>query len=183
MTSLKNTKEKRIRKMKQGVKRILGMATAAVLLAGSPGMYSLTAEAGTMTDAEAADVEVLEATVVEDVEWPEGTIPYTMLAQCIISVGCDEDGMHIGISTGAVGTASVIGVKDVRIQKKGLFGIWTTVATCSGHEAYDRGTTGVDIVYKNAEKGATYRILCVHYADVDGYFEGEGSSGEFVFTY
>ncbi len=170
--------------MKQVVKRILGMVTAAALFAGIPGMSVLTAHAEEMPDAgETSGVKVLEATVVEEAEWPSEAIPYTMLAQCIISVSCNEDGMHIGIMTGAVGTASVIGIKDVRIQKKGLFGTWTTVATCSGHEATDRGTTSVDIVYKNAVKGATYRILCIHYADVDGYTEGEGNSGEFVFTY
>ena len=170
--------------MKQVVKRILGMVTAAALLAGVPGMNSLTVRAESMTDAEdVVDVEVLEATVIEDAELPSGVTPYTMLASCIISVSGDTAGMHISVITGAVGTASVIGVKDVRIQKKGWFGTWTTVATCSGTESYDRGTTGIDILYPNAEKGATYRILCVHYADVDGYTEGEGNSGEFVFTY
>lgn len=167
--------------MKQVVKRILCMVTAAALFAGIPGVNGLTAQAEGIADA--VDVEVLEATVVENVVWDSEEVPYTMLAQCIISVSGDEDGMHISILTGSVGIASIIGVKDVRIQKKGWFGSWTTVATSSGGESYDRSQMGIDILYANAEKGATYRILCIHYADVDGYFEGEGDSGEFVFTY
>lgn len=178
---LKNKRE-RGRKMRKTMRKIMSVMVAAALLTGIPGWSSLTVEAKCETDVEGEnDVEQLEAVVVEDTEWPIS--PYTMLTRCIISVSGDSAGMHISIFTGAVGTASVIGIKDVKIQKKGWFGLWSTVATSSGGESYDRGTTSIDILYANAEKGATYRILCVHYADVNGYTEGSNDSGEFVFTY
>ena len=131
---------------------------------------------------EANTPENLVSRVAKDMEWP-GKIFRTMLTQCIINVSGDDEGMHIGIFTGTVGAASVLGIKDVKIQKKNWLGLWSTVATSSGGESYDCATTSVNILYANAEKGATYRILCVHYGDVNGYTEGEHDSGEFVFTY
>ena len=41
----------------------------------------------------------------------------------------------------------------------------------------------VCITYANAVKDATYRISCVHYADVNGYMEGTNDTGAFVYTY
>ena len=145
----------------------------------------MAAEADIMTDGtgEEDEVEVLYATLIEDIESSSGISPYTMLADCIIGVSCASDGMHIDISTGVVGTGSVLGVKDVKIQKKTWYGGWKTVAVCSGSESYDRGTMGISILYENAEKGATYRISCIHYGDVNGYTEFENVTGEIVFTY
>lgn len=91
--------------------------------------------------------------------------------------------MHIDISTGVVGTASVLGVKDIKIWKKTWYGGWDLVATSSGGESYNRTLTGVSILYANAVKGATYKITCVHYGNVDGYIEGENDSGAFVFNF
>lgn len=156
-----------------------------ILLVGNLGFTSFAADVARPeqnVDAEEG-IEVLEATIVEDMDLSSGTSPYTMLADCIISVTGDSKGMHIGISTGVVGTGSVLGVKDVKIQKKNWLGLWTTVAVCDGGESYNRGTMGIDILYANAERGATYRILCVHYGDVDGYTETENNSGAFVFDF
>lgn len=172
---------KKVRKVKQV---ILSLAMA-VLLAGTAGFSSMAAEAGALTkDSEEEDeVEVLYATLIEDIESSSGISPYTMLADCIIGVSCASDGMHIDISTGVVGTGSVLGVKDVKIQKKTWYGGWKTVAVSDGREATDRGTMGISLLYENAEKGATYRISCIHYGDVNGYTEFENVTGEIVFTY
>ncbi len=157
----------------------------AVLLVATTGFSSMAAEADVLVDnlEEDEEVEVLYATLIEDFEPSSEISPYTMLADCIIGVSCASDGMHIDISTGVVGTASVLGVKDVKIQKKTWYGGWKTVAVCSGSESYNRGTMGINILYENAEKGATYRISCIHYGDVNGYTEGENVTGEIVFTY
>lgn len=132
---------------------------------------------------EECNVEVLEAIIVDGDDHASGVVPYTMLTDCAIGVSGGSDGMHIDISTGSVGTASVLGVKDVKIQKKTWYGGWNTVAVSSGGESYNCANMGINILYRNAEKGATYRILCVHYGDVNGYTEGENNSGEFVYSF
>ncbi|MCI9144079.1 MAG: hypothetical protein HFH87_15925 [Lachnospiraceae bacterium] len=155
------------------------------LLAGAPGFTSKASEADVPENLmeEPIKVEILEAIVVEDMDVSSDITTYTMLADCMISVGGDSEGMHIDISTGTVGTASVLGVKDVKIWKKNWRGNWDLVAISSGGEAYNRSTTGVMIVYPDAVKGATYKITCVHYGNVNGYIEGENDSGEFVFNF
>lgn len=170
-----------MRKASRKVRMILSMLAVAALLGGSFDFQSLAAEANVQEETE--EPEVLEAKVIENADWPSDFMPYTMLADCAISVSGDDEGMHIDISTGSVGTASVLGVKDVEIYKKNWLGQWKLVATSSGGETYNGSICGITILYANAVKGATYKITCVHYGDVNGYIEDEHDSGEFVFTY
>lgn len=167
------------------VKQVVLSLVMVLMITEMAGFSSMAAEADALTDGpeEEDEVEVLYATLIENLESSSEISPYTMLADCIIGVSCASDGMHIDISTGTVGISSVIGVKDVKIQKKTWYGGWKTVAVCSGSESYDRGTMGISILYENAEKGATYRISCIHYGDVNGYTEFENVTGEIVFTY
>lgn len=175
-------------KMKRAVKKmqkILGVLVMTALLAETSGFTSVAAESVGLPEQldENVVVEVLEATVVENFDWSFGINPYTMLADCIIGVSGASDGMHIDISTGTVGKASVLGVKDVKIYKKTWYGGWDYVAYSSGGESYNRTTMGINILYENAVKDATYKITCIHYGNVDGYTEGSNDSGAFVYTY
>jgi len=175
-------------KMKKVVKRmqkILGVLVVVTLLGGTLGFASMAAEANSLPEqlVENIEIEVLEATIIEDFDWSSDISPYTMLADCIIGVSGASDGMHIDISTGTVGKASVLGVKDVKIYKKNWYGGWDYVAYSSGGEAKDCGTMGINILYANAVKDATYKITCVHYGNVNGYTEGSHDSGAFVYTY
>ncbi|WP_276950656.1 hypothetical protein [Acetatifactor muris] len=174
-----------MRKVKKVGQRFLGVLLTVLLSVEASGFISMAAETDVLENAmdEYHDVVVLEAVVVEDLELSSGSSPYTMLADCMISVGEESDGMHIDISTGTVGTASVLGVKDIKIWKKNWYGGWDLVATSKGGESYNRSTTGVMIVYPGAVKGATYKITCVHYGNVNGYTEGENDSGEFVYDF
>lgn len=173
---------KRMKKVARMGKRFLCGVTAMILLVGNLGFTSFAAGVERNVNVE-GEVEVLEATIVEALDLPSEINPFTMLTNCVIGVSGDDDGMHIGISSGVVGTGSVVGVKDIKVQKKNWLGIWSTVAVCSGGESYNCGTMGINILYANAERGATYRILCVHYGDVDGYTETENNSGAFVFDF
>lgn len=161
--------------MRKAVKVIMSVVMTTVLLIGNLGFTSQAADL--IHDTE--NPEVLEAEVID---MGEDTVPYTSLGQCIISISGHDDGMYIDITTGADGTASVIGVKDIKIERKFWYG-WSTVATCSGGEIHDRTMMGICITYANAVKDATYRISCVHYADVNGYTEGTNDTGAFVYTY
>lgn len=167
--------------MKKIVQMMMSVLVVATLLAGTLELTCMAAE-GTDIERQEEVPEILGAVVLEDVEWPSDIMPFTMLAQCIISVSGSDDGMCINITTGSVGRASVLGVKDIQIQKKVWYG-WKTVAVCSGGESYDHASMGISILYDNAIKDETYRITCVHYGDVDGYIEGTNDTGEFVYTY
>lgn len=173
-------KKRNVVRIMQGVVNKIFILVLAFSLSG---FTCLAAEPANIQPEMDGEVEELEAKIIEDIDFSSEIIPYTMLVHCKISVSGDDEGMHIDIATGAVGVASVLGVKDVKIQKKTWYGGWKTVATSSGGESKDRSTMGITILYGNAEKDATYRILCVHYADVDGYTECDNDSGSFVFTY
>lgn len=167
--------------MRKAVRMMLSLVLSATLLAGAPGLTLLAAETSDLESVESTESspEMLKAEIMSDTD---SNMPYTMLYNCIISVSGDDDAMYIDITTGASGVASVIGIKDIKIMKKVWYG-WSTVAVCSGGEHNDHTMIGLTITYENAVKDATYRITCVHYADVNGYTEGENDTGAFVYTY
>ncbi len=122
---------------------------------------------------------------VEGYELPddyfEGTpTARTMLTNCFILYACTDEGIDVDISTGAARTASVLGVKDIKIQKKVWYG-WSTVASSDGYEIYNSASSGCSFVYTGAEEGETYRISCVHYGTVDEYTEVENETEPFVY--
>ncbi len=167
--------------MRKAVRMMLSLVLSATLLAGAPGLTLLAAETSDLESVESTESspEMLKAEIMSDTD---SNMPYTMLYNCIISVSGDDEAMHIDITTNASGMASVIGVKDVKIMKKVWYG-WSTVAVSDGGESQNRSMMGISIPYANAVKDATYRITCVHYADVNGYTEGENDTGAFVYTY
>ncbi len=161
--------------------KILGVLVMVVFFAEIPGFVSQAAETGETE--KNTEVEVLEAKVIEDVEWNSEITPRTMLVDCMINVGRKSDGMHIDVTVGTVGKASVIGVKDIKIWKKNSRGKWDLVAISEGGEAYDCSIAGVTLVYSDAVVGATYKITSVHYGDVTGMEEYSNDSGEFVYNF
>lgn len=163
------------------VKKILCMFVLVALFAEVPGVVSQAA--GADVAEEDMEVEVLEAKVMEDAEWSSEISPYTMLINCMINVGRKSDGMHIDVTVGTVGKASVLGVKDIKIWKKNSRGKWDLVATSEGGEAYNCSIGGVTLVYSNAVVGATYKITSVHYGDVTGMEECDNDTGEFVYNF
>ena len=178
----KNTKEKKkMGTMIYKFKRILSVFVLAALFAELPGFTSQAA--GISEREESIEVEVLEAKVLDDLEWNSGIVPRTMLVDCMINVGRKSDGMHIDVMVGTVGTASVLGVKDIKIWKKNSKGKWELVAVSDGGECYNSAIGGVTITYANAVVGATYKITCVHYGDVNGMEECDNDSGEFVYNF
>lgn len=87
-----------------------------------------------------------------------------------INISFSADGMYVAIHTDMGATASVVGAKDIKIQKKGLLG-WSTVATAEGGEAYNVGGCVVHLNYTGAVYGEIYRVICTHYGNVDEYRE------------
>lgn len=175
---------KRGKRNKKVVGRMVSAVLAFALVVGTPGFVSQAAEAGSLPETEeTVTVEVLEAEVMEHSILPSDISTHTMLTECIITVGGDDEKMLINIVTGSVGIASVLGIKDIKIYKKTWYGRWDLVATCDGAEDYNCSMFGVSIPYANAVKDATYKITCVHYGDVNGYEENEHDSGAFVYSF
>lgn len=112
-----------------------------------------------------------------------GVQPVTTLVNCeIIMAFRADEGLSMTFTTSCAGEAKVIGVKDIKVQQKMWYG-WKTVMTSDGGEVYNHGLFGADLVYPDAIKDKTYRVICTHYADVDGYEEVVNDTGAFKFTY
>ena len=79
-------------------------------------------------------------------------------------------GMEVVILTYVNGTASVVGVKDIKIQAKSG-NSWVTVATSAGGEVTNARGMGCEVTYAGAIEGVTYRVVCTHYANYEGYRE------------
>ncbi len=178
----KATKEKGVLRMneriKRRVRRFFCTALAAMFLVSAPCTQALAAEVDTGYE----EVQVLEASV-HALPVDENTPSLqTVFGNCFISISGSDSGMLVEIQTESFGVSSVIGVKDIKIQKKVWYG-WQTVATSSGGEVSGVSRMGCSILYEGAEKGETYKITCVHYANVNEYKEGTGDTGAFVYNY
>lgn len=101
--------------------------------------------------------------------------------EIIMAFSADE-GLVMDFTTSSAGEAKVIGVKDIKVQQKVWYG-WKTVFISDGAESYNRATFGAELIYPDAIKDKTYRVICTHYADVDGYEEVVNDTGAFKYTY
>lgn len=109
--------------------------------------------------------------------------PQTTMFDCeIIMAFTMDEGLCMTFTTSCAGAASVIGVKDIKVQQKMWYG-WKTVLVSDGAERYDSAIFAADLTYADAIKDRTYRVICTHYADVDGYEEVVNDTGAFKFTY
>ena len=114
---------------------------------------------------------------------PYGVQPVTTLVNCQIIMACSaNEGLVMTFTTSCVGVAKVIGVKDIKVQQKMWYG-WKTVLVSDGAESTDRASFAADLTYAGAIKDQTYRVICTHYADYDGYEESVNDTGAFKFTY
>ena len=119
---------------------------------------------------------------VYEVEKTYGVQPLTTLLDCEIIMSFSTDGLNLRFTTGCMDVASVIGVKDIKVQQKMWYG-WKTVCMSDGAENQDKAMAIVSFTYPDAVKDRTYRVLATHYADYDGYEEVVNDTGAFKFTY
>lgn len=168
------------------IKKVISLMFSVVFLASAPMLEVSAAEQSTSATEE---VEIMKCQVGEV---PEGYFDYlqkarAVLSDCMISVGFGSDGMEIEIFTGTSDRVPVIGIKDIRVEQKVWYG-WKLVAVSTGAETTDADGIGVSLLFEGAIKDETYRVTCVHYADlvyddVEEYTEGSSNTGAFVFTY
>ena len=164
--------------MKKVVK-VLCFGLAAMIMVNT---FTLDVSAAETVAIEKEEVEQMETVIAAEREASGNPYARTFLVNCIISIYNSSAGMQVEFITDATQTASLLGVKDIKIQKKVWYG-WKTVATSTGAEAYNVGGFNCDVLYTGAELGETYRISCVHYGTVDSYTEVENQTEGIVFTY
>lgn len=109
-----------------------------------------------------------------------GVQPLTTMFDCEIILAFTTKGLEMTFTTSCVDVASVIGVKDIKVQQKMWYG-WKTVYTSLGAENQNEEIFIASNIYPDAVDGKTYRVTCVHYADYDGYEEVENDTGAFKF--
>ncbi len=162
------------------------LTLAAICLVGMP---CIRVDAAKESQSIVSDVEAMETRIEK---LPEGYFDYlkkvrAVLTECRIIIDFESSGMGISIFTGTTDECPEVGVKDIKIEQKVWYG-WKLVAYADGASFKDTDGMAVGVTYTGAEKGKTYRVSCVHYADLtyDGvtkYTEGTSNTGAFVFTY
>lgn len=160
------------------VRKIICTLLTVILVNVSMATPVLAAETSEATD--------LQATVVSVTNTPGSASQQqrsTTFIDTSINVSFSAEAMYVSIYTEMTMTGSVVGVKDIEIKKKGFLGIWTTVATSSGAETTNASGISVGLTFTGAEKGETYKIICTHYGDVDGYRELYHESEEMTCWY
>lgn len=158
-------------------KKLVAFIMTLVLMAGIP-VQGVRAQ-----EANENETSISEMTIYEGQEGVTYRIqPCTTMANCDIIMAFRKEGLVMSFTTSCLGTASVIGVKDIKVQQKMWYG-WKTVLTSSGAENQDTMAFACDLTYEEAIKDKTYRVKCTHYANVDVYEEFENDTGAFKFTY
>ena len=76
----------------------------------------------------------------------------------------------MSFTTSCIGTASVIGVKDIKVQQKMVW-LGKRCLSLMVQNLMIAQFFGANLKYPEAIKDRTYRVICTHYADVDGYEE------------
>lgn len=169
----------RVRKRKQKSGRIVALVLALIFA------FSVPAQEAHAEEAYLNEDTTMKVTVTNmSPEYCNSDVqPITTMFDCeIIMAFKMDEGLCMSFTTASIGTAKVIGVKDVKVQQKMWYG-WKTVLISEGAESYDSAIFGADLNYPDAIKDRTYRVICTHYADVDGYEEVVNDTGAFKFTY
>lgn len=158
------------------IRRMIALLCATILLSGNWCMSTFAAEADTN--------KIMELeTSVEGYDFAaNGIMPYsTTFVNTSINVTFSTSGMYVTIHTGMNNTASVVGVKDIVVQRKSG-NDWVTVATAAGGEASDISACAVSFTYPDTKSGQYYRVCCTHYGNVDEYREAYHETGELKCT-
>ena len=168
-----------MKRKRQKSSRIVAIVLAIIFTCSMPGQKLHAAE---MYSNENTTIKVFAANETPKYNFWEAQ-PLTIMFDCeIIMAFKMDEGLCMSFTTSSIGIASVIGVKDIKVQQKMWYG-WKTVLTCDGTEFYNCSSFGADLKYPDAIKDRTYRVICTHYADVDGYEEVVNDTGAFKFTY
>lgn len=164
-------------KRKRALQRVFAMALTAVILMGIPSFHAEAAE----SDSEEGKPMQLEWIPDENIG-EDGPVCYTLLSDCTVEFSSYADGLYVHVGTCASQIASVVGVKDIVLERKTLLG-WHPVASCAGGEAYNTTYYGGGFTYEAAKYNQTFRVTCTHYGTVDSPAEVYHETGEYTYNY
>lgn len=163
------------RKMQRWKTKAIAALMVLVFALGTP---SVKTQAQEVTNYNEETMSVV--TTGEILKNSYGVQPLTTMFDCEIILAFTTNGLEMTFTTSCVDVASVIGVKDIKVQQKMWYG-WKTVMTSNGAENYNEEVFGGGLTYPDAVDGKTYRVTCVHYAQYDVYEEVENDTGAFKF--
>lgn len=126
--------------------------------------------------------EINSSTTGDEADYYSIVQPATTMFDCEIILAFTGEGLEMTFTTSCVDIASVIGVKDIKVQQKMWYG-WKTVLTSDGAENQNENLFGAGLTYHEAVNGKTYRVTCTHYANYDVYEEVKNDTGAFKFIY
>lgn len=165
--------------MLRKIRKFINVLMSAVLLVSTLNSQVLAAT----TSETVSEVVVLDAKIYEYVSDSEISTYATKFDTATITISYHSAiGMDVMILTYVNGVASVVGVKDILIQAQSGSN-WVTVATSAGGEMTDVQGMGCAVTYAGAVEGVTYRVVCTHYADYEGYRELYHESAGMVCQY
>lgn len=164
-------------KRKRTLQRAFAMALAAVILLGIPCFSVEAAEPAP----EGNGLVWLEL-IADENPGEDGPVCYTMLSECLVEFSSNEDGLYVHIVTRTSQKASVVGVRDVVLEEKGLIR-WKEVAASAGGEAYDTYRYGGSFTYEGAVYNKKYRVTCTHYGTVDSPAEVYHETDAYTYNY
>lgn len=87
------------------------------------------------------------------------------LDACDLGIGINKNGIGISFATRTTEVATEIGIKDMVLQEKTLFG-WKDILIKDRCD-YDTDFYLGSLVYLKAEIDKTYRVYCTHYAIIN----------------
>ena len=119
---------------------------------------------------EEESVQKLECQVLEGNTEVNSSARSTTFIDTSIDISYSANGMYVAITTGMNSTASLVGAKDIKVQIQNGSD-WVTVAVSDGGEAYNTTSCVLTFTYPDSILGQTYRVVCTHYGNVDGYRE------------
>lgn len=88
------------------------------------------------------------------------------LTSCDLGIGINSNGVSVTYTTRATVAASEIGIKNLVLKEKTLFG-WKEIQI-GGYSTNNSDYYNGGIVYTQAVPGKTYYATCTHYAIING---------------
>lgn len=120
---------------------------------------------GITVSAEEKYILEIPQTEIEILSTENGTMELASepsMTACTVGIGIADNGLGITFDTTASHEATEIGVKNIVIKEKTLFG-WKDI-TVDSYCTYNSDYYSGSIVYTGAVPGKTYYVKCTHYA-------------------
>lgn len=104
--------------------------------------------------------------IAEEQKSDPSALATASLETCDLGIGIASNGISITYTTRATSSASEIGIKNLVLKEKTLFG-WKEIQI-GGYSTNNSDYYNGGLVYTQAVPGKTYYATCTHYAIING---------------